>query len=81
MRVDIERIFYPTIEGPLTWRRGVTLTQRWVSEPHEGSEMNDKKLIRWACCCGCPVFGFRGVFTEVSSAETVEATQLLMDDQ
>jgi hypothetical protein len=42
-------------------RCGVTLTQRWVSQAHEGSEMNEKKLIHWARCRGWPVFGFRGV--------------------
>jgi hypothetical protein len=61
-------------------RCGVTLTQRWVSEAHEGSEMNEKKLTHWACCCGRPVFGFRGVFSEVSFDETVKAAQQLMDD-
>jgi hypothetical protein len=61
-------------------RCGVRLTQRWVSEPHEGSEMNEKRLTHWACCSGRPVFGFRGVFTEVSFTETVKAAQLLMDD-
>jgi hypothetical protein len=62
-------------------RCGVSLTQRWVSEAHEGSEMNGRKLVHWACCNGQPVFGFRDVFTEVSFTETVEAAQLLMDDQ
>ena len=58
----------------------VTLTQRWVSEAHEGNEMNEKRLNHWTCRSGRPVFGFRGVFTEVSFAETVKAAQLLMDD-
>ena len=61
-------------------RCGVKLTQRWVSPPHEGSEHNEKKLTHWACCCGRPVFGFRGVFSEVSFDETVKAAQQLMDD-
>jgi hypothetical protein len=30
-------------------RWGVSLTQRWVSEAHEGSEMNEKRLNHWAC--------------------------------
>jgi hypothetical protein len=62
-------------------RCGVTLTQKWVSEAHEGSEMNEKKLAHWACCCGRPVFGFRGVFTEVPFDAAVEAAQQLMEDQ
>jgi hypothetical protein len=61
-------------------RCGVTLTQRWVSEPHEGSEMNEKKLVHWACCGGHPVFGFRGVFTNISFTQAVEAARQLMDD-
>jgi hypothetical protein len=32
---------------------------------HDASKDNEKKLNHWACCCGRPVFGFRGVFTEV----------------
>jgi hypothetical protein len=62
-------------------RCGVSLAQRWVSQAHEGSEMNQKRLVHWACCCGRPVFGFRDLFTEVSFAETVRSAQLLMDDQ
>jgi hypothetical protein len=62
-------------------RCGVTLTQKWVSEAHEGSEMNERKLVHWACCCGRPVFGFRGVFTEVLFTAAVEAAQQLMEDQ
>jgi hypothetical protein len=62
-------------------RCGVTLTQKWVSEAHEGSEMNERKLVHWACCCGRPVFGFRGVFTHVGFTQAVEAAQQLMDDQ
>jgi hypothetical protein len=34
----------------------------------------------WACCCGRPVFGFRGLFTEVSFTQAVEAARQLMDD-
>ena len=30
-------------------RCGVSLTQRWVSQAHEGSEMNEKRLNHWAC--------------------------------
>ena len=59
----------------------VRLTQRWVSQAHEGSEMNAKKLTHWACCSGRPVFGFRGVFTNVSFSHAVEAAEQLMDDQ
>jgi hypothetical protein len=59
----------------------VRLTRRWVSQAHAGSEMNAKKLTHWACCCGRPVFGFRGLFTKVSFDDTVEAAQQLMDDQ
>jgi len=62
-------------------RCGVKLTQKWVSEAHEGSEMNEKKLAHWACCCGRPVFGFRGVFTHVPFTQAVEAAQQLMADQ
>ena len=62
-------------------RCGVTLTQKWVSEAHEGSEMNEKKLAHWACCCGRPVFGFRELFTEVSFTQAVEAAQQVMEDQ
>jgi len=62
-------------------RCGVSLAQRWVSEAHEGSEMNQERLVHWACCSGRPVFGFRDLFTEVSFAETVKSAQLLMDDQ
>jgi|SRR6516162_3537163 hypothetical protein len=52
-------------------RCGVSLTQRWVSQAHEGSEMTGKQLIHWACCNGRPVFGFRGVFTDLTFAEAV----------
>ena len=62
-------------------RCGVRLTRRWVSPAHEDSEDNAKKLTHWACCCGRPVFGFRGVFTEVPFDAAVEAAQQLMDDQ
>jgi hypothetical protein len=62
-------------------RCGVTPTQRWVSEPHEGSEMTGRKLVHWACCNGRPVFGFREVFTEVSFTETVKAARQVMADQ
>jgi hypothetical protein len=61
-------------------RCGVALTQRWVSEAHEGSEMNVKKLNHWACCCGRPVFGFRGAFTGLSFTDTVRAAKCLIDD-
>ena len=62
-------------------RCGVRMIQRWVSAAHEGSEMNARKLTHWACCCGRPVFGFRGVFTHVPFTQAVEAAQQLMDDQ
>jgi hypothetical protein len=62
-------------------RCGVRLTQRWVSPAHEGSKDNEKKLNHWACCCGRPVFGFRGVFTEVPFTAAVEAAQQLMAAQ
>jgi hypothetical protein len=42
--------------------------------------MNGRKLVHWACCNGRPVFGFRGVFTEVSFSQTVEAAQQVMAD-
>jgi hypothetical protein len=61
-------------------RCGVRMIQRWVSAAHEGSEMNARKLTHWACCCGRPVFGFRGVFTHVPFTQAVEAAQQLMDD-
>ena len=62
-------------------RCGVTLTRRWVSEAHEDSEDNAKKLTHWACCCGRPVFGFRELFTEVPFDGAVQAAQHLMEDQ
>ena len=62
-------------------RCGVRLTRRWVSPAHEDSEDNAKKLTHWACCCGRPVFGFRGVFTEVPFDAAVEAAQHLLEDQ
>jgi hypothetical protein len=62
-------------------RCGVTLTQRWVSQAHEGSEMTGRKLVHWACCDGRPVFGFRGVFTDLTFAETVAAAKRIIDSQ
>jgi hypothetical protein len=62
-------------------RCGVRLTRRWVSPVHGGSQDNEKKLNHWACCCGRPVFGFRGLFTEISFTEAVKSAQALIDNQ
>jgi hypothetical protein len=60
-------------------RCGVTLTQRWASPAHEGSEMTGKRLAHWACCNGRPVSGFREVFTGVTFDQTVAAAQDIID--
>jgi len=43
--------------------------------------MTGRKLAHWVCCSGRPVFGFRGVFTNVSFSQTVEAARQVMADQ
>ena len=43
--------------------------------------MTGRKLAHWVSCSGRPVFGFRGVFTNVSFSQTVEAARQVLADQ